>query len=526
MKKHTPFLLAILDGLALNPNAEFNAVRSANTPVLDSLLETCPWTTLTSFGERVGLPHGQMGNSEVGHLNIGAGRVVEQDLSRINRVCSSNLISTLPEFKELLGSLARNNDAALHLIGLASRGGVHSDLSHLVAIVSAAAASGVKKIRIHCITDGRDRPQKMAVVEINELLNQLSVISSDYPACDIRISTLIGRYFAMDRDNRSERTDKAYQLFVNGIGSFGESGIIDALSQSYKEGITDEFIEAWHFSAKDKSDSDEHLFVRNDDVLMFFNFRADRMRQIVSRFMSDTSLVLSGLYTLTEYDESYSCGVIFPTIEIKNYLGKCLSDNGYSQLRIAETEKYPHVTYFLNGGVEVNLPGEERIMIPSPRDVATYDLKPEMSAVELTEKLISRLEAGGIDCIILNFANCDMVGHTGSFLASVKAVETVDRCLGKILDKIRELGGSALITADHGNADQMIDYETGEPHTYHTLHPVPLILFESVVADASGKKVNSLSPDGSLCDISPTILEYLGLPIPSEMTGRSLLCFD
>lgn len=521
MKKNTPFLLAILDGLALNPSEKQNAVRSAHTPVLDSLFEQSPWTTLTSFGERVGLPEGQMGNSEVGHLNIGAGRVIEQDLTRINRTSANDTFDTLPNFISIADKLKAHEDASLHLIGLCSQGGVHSDLSHLLSILSCALKLGIKKIRIHCITDGRDRPQKEALKELKTLEEHILSLRKRYPDSSVSIVSLIGRYYAMDRDNRWERTGKAYDLFTLAKGERCEN-ITKAIEQSYKKGLTDEFIEAWHIN---ENENLPHGTIENDDALLFFNFRSDRMRQIVSSFFLDELdsfkrekvIKSSSISTLTEYDEIFPCNVLFPPMVITNYLGQVLSDNEYTQLRIAETEKYPHVTYFFNGGNEQILPKEERIMVPSPRDVATYDLRPEMSAVTLTNKLLERLKSDKLDVIILNFANCDMVGHTGNFEATVKAVETVDTCLGMILDEIKALGGTALITADHGNADQMLDYETGEPHTYHTLHPVPFILFTSENTN------HSLKNGGALCDIAPTMLSLLELPIPAEMTGESLL---
>jgi len=521
MKKNTPFLLAILDGLALNPNKKQNAVSAANTPVLDSLFEQFPWTTLTSFGQRVGLPEGQMGNSEVGHLNIGAGRVIEQDLTRINRTSANDTFDTLPNFISVIEKLKMNEDASLHLIGLCSQGGVHSDLSHLMSIINCSVKLGLKKIRIHCITDGRDRPQKEALKELKILEDHIFSLGKEYPDSSVSIVSLIGRYYAMDRDNRWERTERAYDLFTKGRGARSES-ISKAIQLSYENGLTDEFIESWHIG---NIENPIQGTIEDGDALLFFNFRSDRMRQLVSSFFLDDfdsfkrerKISLSSISTLTEYDETFTCNILFPPIEIKNYLGQVLSDNEYTQLRIAETEKYPHVTYFFNGGNEVILPKEERIMVPSPRDVATYDLRPEMSALTLTSKLIDRLRSSQLDVIILNFANCDMVGHTGNFEATVKAVETVDTCLGMILDEIKVLGGSALITADHGNADQMLDYETGEPHTYHTLHPVPLILF------TSESTKYSLKNGGALCDIAPTMLSLLELPLPAEMTGESLL---
>jgi 2,3-bisphosphoglycerate-independent phosphoglycerate mutase len=519
MKRNTPLLLAVLDGVGLNPNESHNAVFSAHTPVLDSLLASCPSTSLCSFGEVVGLPNGQMGNSEVGHLTIGSGRIIEQDLTRINKAAAKSALEEIPVFYNAIKNLTPAN--TLHLIGLCSKGGVHSDLGHLTSILTSAAKCLVPCIVVHVITDGRDRPQKEAIKELIELEAHIKTLSISHPGTHIHVGSLIGRYFAMDRDKRWERTEKAYNLFTKGIGQTASS-LHEALNASYENNTTDEFIEPVHFTS---SHPPCKTSIDDGDCILFFNFRADRMRQIVSSFYSEDwnyfprekKITLSFIMTLTEYDETFPCEVLFPSPLIKNCLGEVLSSNGYSQLRIAETEKYPHVTYFFNGGNELSFKGEERIMAPSPREVKTYDLKPEMSAYEITEILLAHLDTNPPDTIILNFANGDMVGHTGDFNATVKAVETVDTCLGTILEKIKSLGGVALITADHGNADQMIDYETGEPHTYHTTHPVPLILFNY----ADTKK--ALRDGGSLCDIAPTFLDILGIKIPSEMSGRSLL---
>ncbi len=524
-KKNTPLLLAILDGVALNPDSNHNAVTAARTPVLDSLFESCPHTTLSSFGSRVGLPEGQMGNSEVGHLTIGLGRVIEQDLSRINRTAHNDLFNFIPLFADTIKEL-KEKQTTLHFIGLSSTGGVHSELGHLVSMVRCAATLGAPSVALHLISDGRDRPQKDAIHELAILEKELSGIKEKFPDCRIQIASIIGRYYAMDRDTRWERTEKAYRLFTEGVGTKVPS-VEKALELSYQNDIYDEFVDAYVIEQRDIEGADStETTIRDNDAIIFYNFRADRMRQIVSAFFSREwshfkrrkHPELSRLITLTEYDEKYPSEILFPPQEMKNSLGEVVSLNGYSQLRIAETEKYPHVTYFFNGGSEVNFQNEERILVPSPRDVKTYDLKPEMSAIEITEKLRSRIEQGGIDVIILNFANCDMVGHTGDFSAALKAVETVDSCLGILLKVIREHGGVAVITADHGNADQMVDYKTGEPHTYHTIHPVPFIIFNY-------KSTNPihLRQGGSLADIAPSILNLLELPIPSEMTGTSLI---
>lgn len=517
---HTPFLLAILDGLALNPSEEANAFALAHTPCLDSLLQTYPHTTLISYGERVGLPEGQMGNSEVGHLNIGAGRVVEQDLSVINRTSIKNEFAKRSAFSGLINGLDLNT-GALHLIGLTSPGGVHSELSHLISIITSALASGIRNIFIHVISDGRDRPRDSAKEDLVPLFQAVESAKIKYPDAQIALASLIGRYYAMDRDNRWERTKKAYDLYVKGIGTVAQD-LATVLTNSYSAGTYDEFIEPHIFN---------HSFNRvtqiiSGDAVLFYNFRADRMRQIVSSFISedfngferDDIPTCSSIVSMCEYDQNFKIPCLFPPVIIKKHMGEVIAANKLRQLRIAETEKYPHVTYFFNGGSEVVLEGEERILVPSPRDVSTYDLKPEMSAVELTQKLLARLDsAEPLHVIVLNFANCDMVGHTGNLQAAIKAVETVDSCLDLIIKKVLSQNGSALITADHGNADQMIDYTTHEPHTYHTLHPVPLIY---VNKDAQHFR---LEDGGALCDIAPTALDILNIKKPDEMTGKSLL---
>ena len=515
--KRPPFLLAILDGLALNPNSKANAVALANTSTLDELFQKYPWTTLISYGERVGLPEGQMGNSEVGHLNIGAGRVVEQDLTRINKISDSKSFDTIPAFAKLAEKLTVSN-GALHLIGLTSPGGVHSQLSQLISILHSCCSMGISKVFLHIITDGRDRPRDSALNDLVPLLDTVVELSSKYASTEIKIASIIGRYFAMDRDNRWDRTKKAYDLYVSGVGGKSEN-INSILKSSYDLQIFDEFIEPMCITSNNDG------LIKDGDAIFFYNYRADRMRQIVSSFIDESfsgfqrpnAPILCSVISMCEYDAEFKIDCMFPTIVIKNHLGEVISSNNLSQLRIAETEKYPHVTYFFNGGSEVILKGEIRIMVSSPRDVATYDKKPEMSAYELTDKLIELLDKNPVNAIILNFANCDMVGHTGNLDAAIKAVETVDKCLGIILTKLKNLGGSALITADHGNSDQMIDYQTQEPHTYHTMHPVPLIYF------GPEPEKHKLESGGALCDIAPTALKILNLPIPKEMTGKSLL---
>ncbi|MCC6220436.1 MAG: 2,3-bisphosphoglycerate-independent phosphoglycerate mutase [Deltaproteobacteria bacterium] len=514
--------LIILDGLGNNPNTEANAVSHAKTPTLDSLHRSCPYTELITCGERVGLPQGQMGNSEVGHLNIGGGRVIEQELSRINRYTSTNRLSELPVLNDLLRHLRDNPKQALHLIGLLSKGGVHSHIKHLESLITEAAKQGVQNIFIHAITDGRDRPPQAAQDEISEFLDFLRGVRQEFPALlNLRIASMIGRYFAMDRDNRWERTQIAYELFTLGKGAPAHDPL-SALAGKYGESISDEFLPPLVFSL----DSIERpATIADGDSILFFNFRADRMRQIVSSFCAanfdffERAVVpkINSIHTLTEYEADFDVEVLFRPQVVSNHLGNVLSKAGLRQLRIAETEKYAHVTYFFNGGVEKQDPGESRILIPSPRDVSTYDQKPQMSAFEVTDALLSKIANDEVDVIILNYANCDMVGHTGNFSAAVKAVEAVDTCLGRAIAAIEGKGGIAIVTADHGNAEQMIDYKTGKPHTFHTTFPVPFFLVGKGFANVT------LKQNGSLCDIAPTICELLEISQPAEMTGKSLL---
>jgi 2,3-bisphosphoglycerate-independent phosphoglycerate mutase len=517
-----PLALIVMDGVGNNPNPEGNAVAQANTPTLDRLKKEYPTTAIRTCGERVGLPAGQMGNSEVGHMNIGAGRVVEQLLTRANRISKNRDFSGNLALTKLVGSLKNNQTAAAHFVGLLSTGGVHSNQEHLLALIDYSLQQGLRKIYIQAIGDGRDRPQTASLEDFEKFLNELKKIKTNYPDAEVGIASIVGRYFAMDRDSRWERTDKAYRLYTEAKGE-EFSDVMTALKAKAENGPGDEFLEP--ISIKDKAFTRE-TSVEDGDALVFFNFRADRMRQIVATFLKNPLAEkytpkrqpkLKAILTLTNYEESFSADVIFSTDKIKNHLGQILSESKKKQFRIAETEKYPHVTYFFNGGDEHIWPGEERRVIPSPRDVPTYDLKPEMSAYEVTETLIKHLKKTPTDVVILNFANCDMVGHTGKLEAAIKAVETVDACLGKVLAVLKELGGEAIVTADHGNSEQMIDYVTGKPHTYHTTFDVPLIVVSERFKNAK------LRTGGALCDISPTICEMLSIPQPAEMTGESLI---
>ncbi len=511
--RDVPCVLMILDGWGINPAVEGNAVVQAATPELDALAATCPTARLQCAGEAVGLPAGVMGNSEVGHLNIGAGRVVHQDLMRIQKAIEDGRFFEIPAFCDLVDRL-KTSGAALHLMGLCSDSGVHSHLSHLLALVTLAARRGLSRVLVHVITDGRDSPPDSGKGYVRQLQEQLAAIGT---GC---IATVCGRYYAMDRDKRWERTARAYDLYTAGHGR-RESDPVGAVADAYGRNETDEFIAP--IMMVDAAGNPRGL-VGDGDGIIVFNFRADRARQMVSA-LSDSAFTgferkvrpqLGGMVCMCQYDETFDLPVAFPPVHMKNILGEVVSRAGRRQLRIAETEKYAHVTYFFNGGEEAPFPMEDRCLIPSPREVATYDQKPEMSARAVTEELLARLRTGRYDFVVVNFANMDMVGHTGVLSAAVKACETVDACVGRILGQLRAMGGSALVTADHGNAEKMIE-ENGNPHTAHTLHPVPLVL----VDDA--RPGMRLRQEGILGDIAPTLLELMGLPKPPEMTGRSLL---
>ncbi len=498
-------LLCILDGLGLNPNPIGNAVTIARKPTLDKLFESCPHSTLVTFGERVGLPEGQMGNSEVGHLNIGAGRVVEQWLYRIGKALKNNYLAESTAYRGFLSSTKKSK--RIHLIGLFSDGGVHSHREHLLLTIESLLRDSNAELAIHLLLDGRDTDPRIGLENVREFESW----AQNKPR--LKIASIAGRFYGMDRDNRWERTVKAVAALAgNGAKAASASAWIE---DSYSRNISDEFVEPMVI---------EPLGIKADDGVLFYNFRADRMRQIVKAltqpnftdFKRDyTPFAAERVLCFTDYDRTFGLPYLFEQINIENHLGEVLSLNGLRQLRVAETEKYPHVTYFFNGGVEKPYNGEDRKLIPSPRDVKTYDLKPEMSAAGVCKTVIDGINAERYDLIVVNFANPDMVGHTGVLEAAVKAVETVDRCLGEILDTLKSKDGQAIIIADHGNCEQMIDYETGAPHTAHTMFPVPVILFNS-----TAKGVIS---GGALSDIAPTILKMIGLQQPSEMTGRSLI---
>ncbi|MFA9381187.1 MAG: 2,3-bisphosphoglycerate-independent phosphoglycerate mutase [Acetanaerobacterium sp.] len=503
MKK--PLALIILDGFGINESEYGNAIKAAKKPYIDKLFAQSPITQIGASGMDVGLPDGQMGNSEVGHTNIGAGRIVYQELTRITK---SILDGDFFENKALIAACAncKKNGSALHLIGLVSDGGVHSHNTHLYGLLTLAKQQGVKDVYVHCLTDGRDVPPNSGAQFINELEAEMARIGVG------RVATIIGRYYGMDRDNRWERVEKAYAAIAYGEG-IENTDAVGAIKKSYGEGVTDEFI-APVVVTKDAQ-------LKSEDSVIFFNFRPDRAREIAraivdpdfTGFARKTGLIKPYFVCMTQYDRTMpNVTVAFTPQTLTNTFGEYLSQHGISQLRIAETEKYPHVTFFFNGGVEKVYEGESRVLIPSPK-VATYDLQPEMSANLVTDAVVERIEKGLDDVIILNFANCDMVGHTGVFDAAVSAVETVNACLERVVEALLAKGGIALITADHGNADKMYEPD-GSPFTAHTTNPVPL-----VVAGMDCR----LRTGGRLCDIAPTMLDILGLAKPAEMTGVSLI---
>ncbi len=500
-------LLIIMDGWGLGKVAAADAIQQANTPFTDSLYKKYPHTTLTTCGEAVGLPDGQMGNSEVGHLNLGAGRIVYQELQRINVAIRDGSFS---KNESLLTAIrfAKNNNKPLHLIGLVSNGGVHSHINHLKSILDVCKHEGLKNVFIHAFTDGRDCDPKSGLGFIKDLAAHLKLSGG-------KIASICGRYFAMDRDKRWERIKQAYDALVNGKGDTATDEII-AIENSYRQNITDEFIKPTVIV-----DEQQHPIatIHDGDAVLCFNFRTDRCREITqvltqSDFPEQEMKKLDLHYTtMTEYDQNFkNIAVIFDNDNLNNTLGEIIEQNGLKQIRAAETEKYPHVTFFFSGGREKEFQGEKRILVPSPK-VATYDLQPEMSAKELTEALLKEIKNQSFDFGCINFANSDMVGHTGVFQAAVKAVETVDACVEQLVTTALENGYTIFLTADHGNSDYMIN-EDGTPNTAHTLNPVPLFVIDKV------SKLN-LKP-GKLGDIAPTILTLMQLPVPPEMTGEIL----
>ena len=501
-----PVMLVIMDGWGCGDAADpSNAVMTAGLRNIPHWLATYPHAKLITSGEKVGLPPGQMGNSEVGHLNIGAGRVVLQQLNRIDADIRSGEFARKPVLAELLAQTAANGKA-LHLLGLVSDGGVHSHQEHLLALVRAAAAAGIREVYVHAFLDGRDVPPQSAPKYLHYVEEQLRDIGVG------RIATVSGRYYAMDRDKRWPRTKLAYDVVSCGNGPQRRS-IDDALEQSYADGVTDEFVVPVVIG--------EPVAMHEGDGAVFFNFRPDRARQLTAALAESSSdgfardLIGIHLITMTRYEATFSEPVIYEKETLRHTFGEVVSEAGYTQLRIAETEKYAHVTYFFNGGREEQYPGEDRILVPSPK-VATYDLQPEMSAYEMTDRLLREIEQEKYDFIILNFANSDMVGHSGSLEAAQAAVRTVDTCLGRLWEAFRAHGGQILVTADHGNSERMWDEENHSPHTAHTTNPVPVFLLSDQHCEATLR-------DGILADLAPTLLALAGLERPAEMTGQSLL---
>ena len=506
-----PTVLMILDGYGLNDKCEANAVCEGKTPVMDNLMAECPFVKGNASGMAVGLPDGQMGNSEVGHLNMGAGRIVYQDLTKITKAIQDG---DFFENEALLAACknAKENNAALHMFGLVSDGGVHSHNTHIYGLLELAKRQGLEKVYVHCFLDGRDTPPASGKDYVQELVDKMAEIGVG------EVATVMGRYYAMDRDNRWDRVELAYNAMVKGEGVTGEAGPA-AIQASYDADKTDEFV----LPTVITKDGAPVATIKDGDSIIFFNFRPDRAREITRTFCDDEftgfdrgERVKTTYVCFTEYDVTIENKLVaFVKTEITNTFGEFLAANGLKQARIAETEKYAHVTFFFNGGVEEPNAGEDRILVKSPK-VATYDLKPEMSAYEVCDKLVDAIKSEKYDVIIINFANPDMVGHTGVQEAAVKAVEAVDECVGRAVEAVKEVNGQMFICADHGNAEQLVDYENGEPFTAHTTNPVPFIL---VNADP----VYKLREGGCLADIAPTLIELMGLEQPKEMSGESLL---
>ncbi len=506
-----PTVLIILDGYGLNEKSEANAVYQAQTPVMDQLMAQYPFVKGSASGMAVGLPEGQMGNSEVGHLNMGAGRIVYQELTRITKEIQEGGFF---QNEALLAAVknVREKGSALHLMGLLSDGGVHSHNTHLYGLLELAKREGVSKVYVHCFLDGRDTPPASGRDYIKELKDEMKKIGVG------EIATVMGRYYAMDRDNRWERVQRAYDALTKGEGKEAVCPVC-AVKESYEAEVTDEFVEPIVVTKEGRP----LATVQDGDSVIFFNFRPDRAREITRAFVDDEFRGFTREKRLdltyvcfTDYDDTIQNKLVaFHKEEIDNTFGEYLAAHNMTQARIAETEKYAHVTFFFNGGIEEPNPGEERILVNSPK-VPTYDLQPEMSAPEVCEKLVEAIGSGKYDVVICNFANPDMVGHTGVEAAAIKAIETVDACVGKAVDAVKKAGGQMIICADHGNAEQMIDYATGEPFTAHTTNPVPFIL---VNADPSYR----LREGGKLADIVPTLIDLMGMEQPKEMTGESLL---
>ena len=512
-RRPRPAVLCILDGWGCRAQPEDNAIAEARTPNYTRMLKECPHTSLATSGRAVGLPEGQMGNSEVGHTNIGAGRLVMQDLPRIDDAVADGTLAKLPEFQNFVAA-AKKGPGTVHLMGLMSPGGVHSHQSHIAALARALVGEGLK-VEVHAFLDGRDTPPKSALGFVENFLADIAGVKN------ARVATIAGRYYAMDRDKRWDRVAKAYDAIVDAEGErFADEKT--AIVKSYAGGITDEFVLPCVIG--------NYEGIADGDAFLFGNFRPDRAREISTAlldanfdgFVRKRVVRFSASAGMTQYSKALSTlmQALFPPQDVTETLGEVFAERGLTQLRIAETEKYAHVTFFMNGGRELQFPGEDRILIPSPK-VATYDMKPEMSAPEVTDRLVAAVEAGKYDLIIANYANPDMVGHTGIMEAAIVAVEAIDSCLGRLRAAVEKVGGVLIVTADHGNVEQMKDFETGEPHTAHTLLDVPMIV---VNAQSTGRKFSLRN--GRLADVAPTLLDLVGIEKPRQMTGTSLIAQD
>ncbi len=505
-----PVVLVILDGWGYSEKTHDNAIAQARKPTWDRLWREYPHTLIRASGAEVGLPSGQMGNSEVGHLNLGAGRVVYQEYTRVDRAIHTGSFFTNRTLTEPV-DMAKRKGTAVHIMGLLSPGGVHSHENHIHASVELAIKRGAPKVYLHAFLDGRDTAPKSAAASIQRMEEKFRELGNG------RIASIVGRYYAMDRDHRWPRIQAAYELMTEGRGAYEACSASEGLAMAYGRGETDEFVKPTAIIPP----GEERVKIGKGDVILFMNYRSDRARQITRPFIEkkfdcfprSRRIKLGAFVTLTEYSSAFKAQVAFPPERLHNTFGEYIAEHGLRQLRIAETEKYAHVTFFFNGGEEETYPGEERILIPSP-DVATYDLQPEMNAYELTDRLVEAIESGRFDAIVCNYANPDMVGHTGKLEATIKAIEALDGCLRRVVASVQKVGGEALITADHGNAELMRNEETGQPHTAHTSNPVPFIYV--------GGREAQMAANGALCDVAPTMLKLLGQEIPPEMTGRPL----
>ncbi len=511
--KYRPIMLMILDGWGYSETKENNAIAGAKKPNFDRLWQNFPHALLSVSGLDVGLPPGQMGNSEVGHLHIGSGRQILQELAKLDVEVESGNFFKNKVLNQAIDKIL-NNQGALHIMGLLSNGGVHSRNTHIEAMVELAAKRGLNKVYVHAFLDGRDTPPKSALEPIQSMLAKMNLLGCG------KIASIGGRYYGMDRDKRWERVKVAYDLFTTGKSEYRFTNATEALAAAYQRGEGDEFVKPTAIC----EDGKEPVTIQDGDAVVFMNFRADRARELsyaftdpnFSGFIREKNPKLSDYVTMTEYASDLKVKVTYPSVKLTNIFGEIVASNGLTQLRIAETEKYAHVTYFINGGREEPFPGEDRMLVPSPK-VATYDLKPEMSAFEVTDKLLAALKSQKYDVVICNYANPDMVGHTGSFAAAVLAIEAVDLCIGRVMDCLHEIGGEVVVIADHGNAEKMADSDTHQPYTAHTTNYVPFIYV--------GRRATITKELGKLTDVAPTLLYIMGLDEPSEMTGQSMIKF-